>query len=415
VLPESNGAPIQYSEVQWRLKHTEWADWSTVPVRIPAERGGGDNSDEEPSSSESDTEEEEDAFKSVLLSTHTVAELAPGTWYAFRIRCHNISGWSYFSEACAKVLTVTQSGERRKGYNPNAGSAAALESPRAARAAAQAAAAAARWEKRRVVKPAAADDAHLAPLDSSPRYVVKPQQLSPNSNLHKMLYGAQRHAENRFVAVDRARFDVKVKQDMVDADWAGQQELRRHVAAAIVIQTFLRAKWTRLKFRQYLYDREERWPFLVQYGIEAAFFESWRKLLLRFKEQALAIAREERERRDAKRRRKMERRVRRERRQLVRRRRAAERELKPELHMLEPEREPTERHMETAQHETQARAERIRAKAKAMADHSNGAAIGQPPKGAIATAGPPKDATAGPPKRVTAGPPIGVPPLMALK
>ncbi len=343
VLPESNGAPIQYSEVQWRLKHTEWADWSTMPVRIPAERRGGDNSDEEPSSSESDTDEEENELKSVLVSTYTVAELAPGTWYAFRIRCHNISGWSYFSESCAKVQTVTQHGERRKGYSPSAGSAAALESPRVARAAAQAAAAASRWEKRRI-KPAAADDMQLAPLDSSPRYVVKPQQLSPNSNLRKMLYGAQRHAENRFVAVDRARFDVKVKQEMIDSNWASQQEQRRHVAAAVVIQTFLRAKWTRLKFRQYLYDREERWPFLVQYGIEAAFFESWRKLLLRFKEQALAIAREDRERRDAKRRRKMERRVRRERRQLVRRRRAAERELKPELHKPEPE--PTERETE---------------------------------------------------------------------
>ncbi|CAK9101712.1 Ankyrin repeat domain-containing protein 6 (Diversin) [Durusdinium trenchii] len=271
VHPDENGAPIQESELQWRMAHTPYVKWSTIahPIKVhqPAD------SCNEASSSESDTDDEEEPLKLVKFSEFTVRELAPQTFYKFRVRCRNLMGWSYFSLSSLKVRTRTESCQRRKNF-----------------------------------------------------------AFGANGQVRKALHGTLLHAEARFIAVDRGLHDDTTREFLRDESDRQFRRNRTETQAAVKLQTFLRGLWAASKFAQFKRDKVQRRPFLVEYNLEAEFLAQWRKQLLYYKHQSLAIAAEQQQHANCRRLRKMERSARRQRRQLVRKQR--DESLRPVAHAL---------------------------------------------------------------------------------
>jgi len=112
-LPDDNGAPIDKSQLQWKLVHSPYGEWSTVPEFV---RVAKCDSDYESISESSDTDDEPDPDALVQKQRYTLTNLAPGHRYRCRVRCHNCIGWSFVSEPSEIAFTRTQQGGRRQGF-----------------------------------------------------------------------------------------------------------------------------------------------------------------------------------------------------------------------------------------------------------------------------------------------------------
>ncbi|GBG30870.1 Ankyrin repeat domain-containing protein 2 [Hondaea fermentalgiana] len=261
-LPEANGAPIDRSELQWRLAHTPYVTWSSVPDKLEVERPAC--SDEEPSSSESDTDEEEDPLKRIQVQEYTVKGLSREAGYVFRVRCHNLMGWSYYSVPSIKACTSSRDPRaRRHGLG-----------------------------------------AHQT------------------DSVRRSFRGTASHAQARFMAISLAREDDDHKSKLTAEIIAHQDLERRQKAAVLKLQTFWRGRRAAWKYHNYLRDRVVRKSFLVEYSLEQSFIEEWRLHLMRFVIEAHDLEARKQKELDARRQRKMARALRREKRQLTRKIRA---------------------------------------------------------------------------------------------
>lgn len=267
--PNDNGGPILRSELQWSVDHTPYAAWSSVPSELKTRASladPGEEAESVPSSDESRTSEDEpDEPASIADATHGVSEyifhgLAPHAFYNFRVRCHNLVGWSYYSFPSPKFC------------------------------------------------PASAPTRARAPIFD----------VGCPPALRAALAGAGRAQEVRFLAVHRASEDrvaFQALQARARSDVLVRQEQE---AAAVLLQAFWRCRRAVRKLAQFKIDKVERRVFLVEYGLEAEFLAEWRVHLMRFVLQSRQQKRQQQAHRDARHKRKLQRRVRRERRQLIR-------------------------------------------------------------------------------------------------
>lgn len=260
-LPEANGAPIDRSELQWRLANTPFVNWTSVPDDLIIERAAC--SDDEPSSSESDTDDEEDPLKRIQTQEYTLSGLSRDASYIFRVRCHNLMGWSYYSIQSIKMHTATLS---RRDRRPGLGHFQSAET-------------------RRVFR------------------------------------GTAEHAQARFMAVTKGRKDQDFRQQMKEERIAAEVQAGFEEVAVVQIQAFWRCRRAAYKYHTYLQDRVKRRNFLVEYDLEEDFLVKWREHLMKYVIQSKEQERKRQKELDIRRRRKIERCARREKRQLIRRQR----------------------------------------------------------------------------------------------
>ena len=226
-LPYGNGAPVEESQVQWKLVHSPYGEWSTVPdtIKVPQV-----DSDYESLSESSDTDDERDPEKDIVKHTYTLTNLAPGHRYRIRVRARNCVGWSYVSEPSDTVLTRTESGGRRQGFTDN----------------------------------------------------------MRTGEERKWAQGTDPHAEARFLSILRVRADA-VQRERNEKMWAEEDE--RGVVegrAVVVMQTAWRGCSARREFRAYLDAWNASARVLIEYGTEHQFKAQWCAKVMRHVDAARA-------------------------------------------------------------------------------------------------------------------------------